>query len=317
MKVKVSFVVVSVLCLCVLAGTFFVIKFSPKKSSFPPKDGASQEQEAASVRTMAGERKTLHAYVDTNGEIECESSVDCYPDIGGKIARVFVALGDTVKKGDVLAEVDPSEPGAYYVNSSVYAPISGMITSTPKEIGTTVASSTAITTIGDVSNLQIRAKIPERYVAFLKRGLKAAITLEAYPDETFSATVKKVSPVLDPQSRTKEILLSFDRSDPRINAGMFAKLTLFTADYSGQIVVPANSVVEKNGKNMMFVLDEDSGTVKIREVELGNSVDNMVQVLSGIYEGEKIVVEGMSSISDGSKVRDISGGISTENKNDQ
>lgn len=67
----------------------------------------------------------------------------------------------------------------------------------------------------------------------------------------------------------------------------------------------------------MFVLDEDSGTVKIREVELGNSVDNMVQVLSGIYEGEKIVVEGMSSISDGSKVRDISGGISTENKNDQ
>ena len=312
MKIKASFIVVSFFCVCILCGTFFAIKFAPKKNPFPPKGGFPQEQETASVRTMVAERKTLHAYVDTNGEIECESSVDCYPDIGGKIARVYVALGDTVKKGDVLAEVDPSEPGSYYVNSSVYAPISGMITSTPKEIGTTVASSTAITTIGDVSNLQIRAKVPERYVSFLKRGLKAAIILEAYPNETFSATVKKVSPVLDSQSRTKEILLSFNKTDSRINAGMFAKLTLFTADYAGRPVVPINSVVEKNGKNCVFIFDEDDSTVNLREVELGNSVDNMIQVVSGIYEGEKVVVEGMTSVSDGSKVRNISSGLNAE-----
>lgn len=98
MKIKASFIVVSFVCVCILCGTFFAIKFAPKKNPFPPKGGFPQEQETASVRTMVAERKTLHAYVDTNGEIECESSVDCYPDIGGKIARVYVALGDTVKK---------------------------------------------------------------------------------------------------------------------------------------------------------------------------------------------------------------------------
>ncbi|MGN0728734.1 efflux RND transporter periplasmic adaptor subunit [Treponema sp.] len=314
MKAKLSFIVISVICVFVLAVSFLALKFSPEKKpgGFKPME---RPAEAVTVRTMPAERGTLHAYVDTNGEIECERNVDCYPDIGGKIAKVYVSLGDVVKKGDVLAEVDPSEPGLYYVNSSVYAPISGTVTSTPKETGTTVTSSTSITTIGDVSNLQIRAKIPERYVSFLVRGLKARISLEAYPSDSFSASVKKVSPVLDSASRTKEIVLVFDNADPRINAGMFAKLTLFTADYSGEIIVPSNCVIERNSHKCVFVLSDDGDSVSMREVELGVSVDSMVQVLSGIYEGERIVTEGMSSLLDGSSVRDVSSAAGREKSN--
>ncbi len=306
-KLKKFPIIIIVLCILLLFVTFCFVKFAPKRGGFPGgrRPGGTKDAEMT-VRTSIAEVQTLHDYVDTNGEIECESSVDCFPDIGGKIAKVFVALGDRVKKGDVLATVDPSEPGLYYENSSVLSPISGTVTSTPKDIGTTVTTSSSITTVGDVSNLQIRSKVPERYVAFLTPGLKAQIVLEAYPEETFGATVKKVSPVLDPESRTKEILLFFDEADNRINAGMFAKLTLFTVDYTDEVVVPSNAAVEKNGKKYCFVLSDDGHTVEQREVRLGKTVDYSTQILSGVKPGERIVVEGMTTLSDGVPVKDIS-----------
>ena len=312
-KVKKSTLIIGAACVAVLFVGFCMMNFAPKKGGPPGGPGGpgfGGEATEVTVRSTTAQVATLHDYVETNGEIECESSVECYPDIGGKIAKVFVALGDRVWKGTALAEVDPNEPGTYFINSVVYAPISGMVTATPKEVGTTVTTTTSITTIGNVSRLQIRAKVPERYVAFLKVGLKADIILEAYPDETFTATVRKVSPVVDADSRTKEILLRFDQSDPRINAGMFAKLTLFTADYEGEIVVPSNAIVEKTGgKQNVFVLAPGGGSVSLREVETGKSVDTMVQIISGLNEGERVITEGMTSLSDGAAVRDITAGL--------
>ena len=312
-KIKKSTFIIGAACVAVLFVGFCMLNFAPKKSGFPGGPGGpgfGGEATQVTVRSTTAQVGTLHDYVETNGEIECESSVDCYPDIGGKVARVYVSLGDRVWKGRALAEVDPNEPGTYYVNSVVYAPIGGMITSTPKEVGTTVTTTSSITTIGDVSRLQIRAKVPERYVSFLKIGLKANIILEAYPDETFTAAITKVSPVVDPDSRTKEILLRFDQSDPRINAGMFAKITLFTADYEGEIVVPSNTIVEKTGgKQNVFVLAPGGGSVSLREVETGKSVDTMIQILSGLNEGERVITEGMTSLSDGAPVRDITAGL--------
>ena len=309
-KVKKSTLIIAAACAAVLFVGFCMVNFAPKKGGFPGGPGFGGEDVEVTIRTASAQIATLHDYVETNGEIECESSVECYPDIGGKIAKVFVALGDRVWKGTALAEVDPNEPGTYFINSVVYAPISGMVTATPKEVGTTVTTTTSITTIGNVSRLQIRAKVPERYVSFLKVGLKADIILEAYPDETFTATVRKISPVVDSDSRTKEILLRFDQSDARINAGMFAKLTLFTADYEGEIIVPSTAVVEKGGgKQNVFVLAGGGQSVSLREVETGKSVDNMIQILSGLNEGERVVIEGMTSLSDGALVRDITGGL--------
>lgn len=258
-----------------------------------------------SVTTVEARRTTLHDYVNTNGEIECESSVDCFPDIGGKVARVYVSLGDRVSRGDVIAEIDPNEPGTYYQNSSVVAPISGTITQSPVEVGTTVSTSTAITTVGDISHLRVRANIPERYVASLRAGLRAEITLEAYPGVLFGATVSHVSPVLDSLSRTKEILLSFDESDSRVNAGMFAEVKLYTVDYEGELVVPSSAITTVSDVEYAYVLSSDGGTALRREVTTGESVDLMTQVTSGIEAGERVIVQGITSLTDGSPVRDI------------
>lgn len=265
-----------------------------------------------SVKTMTLQKTTLHDYVSTNGEVEAQSSIEVFPDMAGRVASVEVQLGSPVRKGQVLAYIDPNEPGVRYVKNPVYAPINGSIVSSPLKVGAKVSTNSVITTIGDIKNLQITASIPERYVALLKPGLSANITLEAYPDVIFTATVSRVSPVVDKTSRTKEIILTFDKEDFRINAGMFAKVVLYTVDYEDEVVMPTDSLVTKDDKYYAFVVNGD--TVERREVTVGKSVDSVTQILSGVSEGETVVTEGQTSLSDGAKIRDITNGATQTNE---
>jgi membrane fusion protein, multidrug efflux system len=310
MKVRKSIIIV----ICAIAAVVLVVAYSyktltSKKGGFPKGTGAAET--VFSVKTQTAELTTLHDYVETNGDIEALNSVAVYPSIGGKIVSSEVNLGTPVHKGDVIAKIDPSEPGSNYALSPVYAPISGSIVSTPLKTGTTVTTTSVVTTIGDIANLQIMADIPERYVAALRNGLKAEVSLEAYPDIVFPATVTHVSPVVDSSSRTKQVLLSFDKHDSRINAGMFGKVKLYTYDYTGFVAVVSDSIVIKNDKTYVYVLKDDN-TVEQRNVKEGHTVDGLVQILSGINPGEKVVVEGEQVLSDGSKVKDITDGTVSE-----
>lgn len=275
--------------------------------------GGFGNSQTYSVKTYEAGVSVLHDYVMTNGEVECENSVQVYPSIGGKVVETFVSLGSKVKKGDVIAKIDPSTAGSYYTLSSVTAPISGSILSSPSKVGNQVSANSVVTTIGDIENLQCTAKVPERYVAALKTGLKAEVTLEAYPGVVFTATVKDVSPVLDHATRTKSVVLAFDQTDSRINAGMFARVKLYTLNYDGEIVVPEKSLVTNNDDKYIFTVNENN-TVKKNMVTVGNSVDGMVQILSGISANDKIVCEGMLQLFDGANIRDITNGIPVEEK---
>ena len=307
--------IIILICIGVIALVFVTVKpFSKEGKGMGGFGGfgrGGMGQNVVSVRTKVAEISTLHDYVNTNGEIEPQTSVDVYPDIGGKIVKVNVSLGSKVYRGQVIALIDPSVPGEYYANSPVVAPISGTITTSPLRVGTKVTAGTAIARVGDVANLQVKASVPERYVYALKTGLKADIELESYPGEKFVATVTKVSPLVDSVSRTKEVIVNLDEKDDRVQAGMFAKVHLWTVDYAGSITLPTNAVIEVNKEKYVYVVKDDE-TVERRYVTLGSSVDDESQIVEGLSEGERVVVEGMRVLSNGSKIRDIGKNSSAE-----
>lgn len=305
MKISKSFIAIAV----TITLSFLLIAYACNSKS----DGLAMGMRGAgrgsfntqiSVKTEILKKESLHDYVITNGEVEVQNAVSVYPDTSGKITSTKVMLGTKVEKGEVIATIDPTSPGSYYKESPVYAPISGSILSSPLKNGTTVNTNKEIALIGDISKLQITSHIPERYVALLKTGLKALVSVEAYPEITFAASVKYVSPVVDASSRTKEVILTFDKYDSRINAGMFAKVKLFTQDHTGYVTLPSDSLVQFNDQYFAYVVKEDD-TVERRLVDLGHSVDGRVQIISGLQEGEKVVIQGQTSLSDKAKVRDI------------
>jgi multidrug efflux pump subunit AcrA (membrane-fusion protein) len=266
-----------------------------------------------SVKTAAVAARTLQSRLEVNGDIVSAQQAEAFPDVSGKLVSVRVSLGSRVRKGDVIAEVDPSRPGSAYMSSPVYAPISGIVSFTPLTAGMTVSPGMGITTISVDDRLEISARIPEREIAGLVPGLKAEVSLQAYRGDVFAATVTRVSPVLDAASRTKLITLTFDRNDSRINAGMFARLRINTRSYHNILTVPAEAVLQKNGVAAVYVSRADglgarsaeSQSAELRAVNTGVTIDGFTEIKSGLGAGEAVVIQGQQLLSDGAALRVI------------
>ena len=245
----------------------------------------------------------LQDSIEINGEVDVKTNVAIYPEIGGKLVSLTVEVGGRVQKGQVIGTVDPSKPGYSYVMNPVKSTISGVVTQVISRVGATLTTSTGIVTVGDIDNLVIHANIPERDVGELKKNLAADLFFPAYPGIAFKAHITWISPVVDPASRSKQIELTLDKKDDRINIGMFPKIKLHTTVYDGRIVVPDDSVVTRAGQDYVFVVTGD--TARRIPVKKLITIDNSTIISEGLSVGDSIVVDGMDVLVDGSKVNQV------------
>lgn len=250
----------------------------------------------------------LDDYLEFGGDVSSVSAVDVYPDAAGKISRIRVAVGDLVKKDQIIAYVDPSRPGMNYSENPVKAPISGRVTSFPPTIGTMVSQSYSIAKISDTDELQIKVNVAERFISRIRENQTAIVSFDAYPGVEFKARVFEVSPVLDTTSRTMLAKLKVEPADSRIKAGMYARVKLITDTIEGAVVIPNDAIVYRGGKPYVFTAKSESAesSVNMVSVKEGLSVDNKTEIQEGLKEGDVIIVKGQSLLSDGSKVKILS-----------
>ena len=257
---------------------------------------------AANVRVTPVSLGSIERSVILNGEILARNQVTIYPTVGGRLVESRVGVGDRVARGDIVAMVDPSRPGEVFSRSPVESTVSGTVLNAPFHIGDTVSTQSGVYVVGDLSSLLVETFVPERFVASTARGMRAVISLEALPAETFNAEVTEINPVLDPASRTLRIRLRFLNPDPRIRAGMYAALSLVTNRRDNIPVISRTSVISTYGSWIVFVVDENN-IARRREVVLGLESEEYLEVLSGVELGENVVSAGQNFLSDGDSVR--------------
>jgi multidrug efflux pump subunit AcrA (membrane-fusion protein) len=273
------------------------------------KSGADEEEAIFAVSTTKVVRGQVNDYIELTGDVETESNIDVYPDTFGKLTKVLVNVGQRVAKNQVLAEVDPSKPGSYFVASPVKAPIEGTITSLPLAIGTTISQGMSIAKIITLDQLQIKTFVAERFIADMHIGQEAFISFMAYPDVRFPAVVTELNPVVDPATRTMDVKLKLTTPDARIKAGMFGRIKIITHPKSDVIKIPVECVVNRFGDNYVFVLGEkqqdkkDVYHVKRRVITAGIRIDDILEVTKGLNAGETIVSEGQTLLDDDSLVK--------------
>ena len=301
-----AIIVVAVICVVVIVAVLRSPRGDEGQGARRPQKPQQEEETVYSVRSSLVTRQTLIDYISASGDVEATRSIEVYPDMGGKLVRTNVSLGSTVRRGQTIAAVDPSTPGVPYEISPVIAPLSGAITSQPLQPGTTVTTTTAIAVIGSIDDLQVTTNIPERYAGLLATGMQAVITVDAYPGVEFPATVVRVSPVVDSTSRTKELRLNFNEKDDRINAGMYAKIRLYTTEKENVIVVPETAILSAFGQQHVFLVSGDGRTAVQRQITTGMTVDGLTEVISGLSDTDRVIIEGMHLLFDGSAIRDIS-----------
>lgn len=269
-----------------------------------PSDSSAKSENAVAVETYKVKTTDVNQYIKINGDVTVETSVEIYSDTNGKLISRKISLGDSIKKGEVIASVDPSLPGQNYSASTVRSTISGTVIELPLQVGDKVTTSSPIATIGDLDNLVILTYIPERFVSTLKKGLTASVTFDAFPGDNFKASIIEINPVMDANTRTLSAKLKLMKRDSRIRPGMFSTMKLITRESLNTLGIPSQALFSYYGDSAVFVIDE-KGLARRRIVSTGLSSDEQIEILDGIREGELVIIQGQNKLTDGTKVRTV------------
>ncbi len=276
--------------------------------------GAGAEDEAQqtvfAVSTTEAVLGQLKDYIELNGDVVSKTTVQTFPDTAGKLSKLYIDLGDKVRKDQVIADVDPSKPGMKYEASPVKAPISGTVTDLPAQVGSTVSPQMSVAQLSKMESLQIRTDVAERFISAIELGLEAVITSDAYPDRIYSGRVAEVSPVVDPQARMMEVKINFTEGSEGLKAGMFVGVKIITEQKENTVKLPVDCVVQRFGEEYVFVVkdapEEGEKLVSRRSVTTGIEIDRKIEILDGLEAGEEVVYRGQTLLEEGSKVRVVS-----------
>jgi len=204
-------------------------------------------------------------------------------------------------------------------DAKVTAPISGIIGTRNYEQGDMATGPLPLVTIVQMNRVKVEINAPEQDLGQLKIGQHATLTVRSYPGETFTGTIQKISPVLDPVTRMGKIEIIVDNKDRRLKPGMFAEVEICVQTLPDVLVVPKFAVIENtelkriNGEDVAVVNSqvfvEKDGIAYLRDIEISYTNGEVAVVSSGVEEGENIVVVGQQSLKDGAKVKIVEQGV--------
>ncbi|MBN1274433.1 MAG: efflux RND transporter periplasmic adaptor subunit [Candidatus Aminicenantes bacterium] len=180
---------------------------------------------------------------------------------------------------------------------------SGYITERLIEMGDKVNSNEHVYTIEDFSPLLIRVYAPSADAIHLKPQMETEITTDVLEGKVFEGNVKLINPRIDVQSGTVKVTVETYDESRQLLPGMFVQVKIIVGQKEDILVVPRKALLFKQNKSYVFVLN--GRNVEEREVNLGLTEEDEVEIVEGLKEGEVIVVVGVESLKDGQMVEII------------
>lgn len=186
-------------------------------------------------------------------------------------------------------------------NTILRSPVSGVITARNYDQGD-MYSGSPIYVVEQITPVKLYVGISEMDYTKVKKNDTVTLTADALPGKTFTGRIARIYPTIDAATHTFTAEVNVANSDRLLRPGMYARVTVnFGSNHS--IVVPDDCVVKQQGSGVrsVFVLQADN-TVKEIVVTLGRHFGTEYEILSGISEGDNVVVKGQASLKNGSKV---------------
>ena len=242
-----------------------------------------------------------------------------------EISRVNLAEAkQAYDRADRLRDLQLVSPEEYEADSSRYqtamaqlesnqiqlgytrlrAPFDGLLIERHVQFAQHVSPGTPLFRLSDFDPLLCPIQIPERELSQLKIGQLAYLTVEAWGDRRFEARVLRIRPVVDAVTGTVKVTLEVEAEDV-LRPGMFARVFLRTDIHEGALVVPKAALSLGSIGDTVFVARD--GTAERREVDLGLTEGDHVEILSGVGAGETVVTVGQDGLSDGTPIQVLAG----------
>ena len=228
-------------------------------------------------------------------------------------SRVVQSL--QAKRRQALARIDQAKADVagsqvYSGYSRITAPIDGVVVSRQADVGSMAAPGAPLLTIENSSVYRLEAAVQESQINKIHLQDQVRVQIDALGQQELAGTVVEIVPAADPASRTYLVKISITLpggSQQIIRSGLYGKARFITGQMQA-MTIPRKAVVERGQLTSVYVVDQ-SGIAGTRLVQIGKTYSDRVEVLSGLREGEQIVVDGGATLNDGSRVREAAPGL--------
>ncbi|OHD70940.1 MAG: hypothetical protein A2W19_08210 [Spirochaetes bacterium RBG_16_49_21] len=268
----------------------------------------------AIARIVAPRYGTIRIVISATGTVLPYNRLEIKPEIGGRVEDVLVVEGQKVRKGQILAWMSSTERAALidaarsqdsasvryweqaYKPIPIVAPINGTVIVRAAEPGQSANNASAILVLSD--RLIVKADVDETDIGRVKVGQKAGIRLDAYPDVEAKGRVDLIEYESKVINNVTMYVVNIvpDRVPEIFRSGMSADISIIQEVKNNALLLPNDAVFIENQKDYVWV-QKSPGKPEKREIQVGVSDDQNIEVLSGITANERIAVMAQTDLS--------------------
>jgi len=295
----------------------------------------SGEERLPLVTTLTAKGEKFNHFLELQGAVKTKQNVLIYPEMGGTLQRVYVKEGQRVSKGQLLATIDDGgmssqvsqlktqaelakttferqkslwEQKIGLGKSTIRAPFSGIIDDVIKDQGTVVAPGPGaeVFRIVNLSDMYITVDVPENNLGTISKGKEAKVYFPVLGD-TIISKIRQTGNFINPSNRAFSVEIPVPNKKGNIKPNLSARVSL--NDYSSEnaIMVPQGIISENaDGEQYVYVAvepDGDKAVAKRRIITTGKTQASLVEVLSGINDGDLLIKEGARTVKEGQNVQ--------------
>ncbi len=208
---------------------------------------------------------------------------------------------DTLEMEYEFARQEVAEAEWRLAKTVIRAPFSGRVTERFITLGQHLRPGDELFTVADYDPLIARIYLPERDVMELEEGREVRITLAANAEFSFTGRVRQIAPVVDTATGTVKVTVEAVQPPAGVRPGAFVSIGIVREQHPSALLLPRVSVIRELRAAHVFVTEDDTAVKKA--VELGLEEGDMVEVLSGVADGDKVVVAGQGGLDDGQRIK--------------
>jgi RND family efflux transporter MFP subunit len=263
---------------------------------------ASFDVAGATIRQREADLKLAQTNLDRSRNLFERQLVpkQTFDDTDAKYQAAVASL-DLARAQYAQAKARLDELNINLANTVITSPVSGFIGKRALDPGAWITPSSSFISVVDIDVVRMVANIIEKDIRRVSAGMPAEVTVDAFPGETFEGHIARVSPVLDPATRTAQIEVEVSNPSFRLKPGMYATVNFTVEHKENTLVIPANAVVDLDGKKGVFMAAEGN-VAKFQPITLGMTQTAEVEVAGGLTEGMRVVTTGSGALREGDRI---------------
>ena len=253
-----------------------------------------------SVAAQQVQINSINKVYPATSVIEAKKSYNVISKTDGILNDIFFSESSFVTKGDKLFSIlSTSSIGEILIT----APFDGYVGLTDYKIGDKLKNGDLLLTLDDMSSMKAFIYLPEKILPQISGNIKYIASSKLFPEQKYFGVISNIDQRVNRDSRTIRAYAIIDNKNNNLRPGLMLNIDIILDEIEATMLIPEESVLTSEDFSYVFVIEED--IAKLKEVNIGISSNGMIQILSGISSGDKVVTLGHEKLKDGSRIKII------------